>query len=866
PFQHERFWLANPPRSLGDLSRAGLRAAGHPLLAATVRLAADDTVVLTGRLSLATHPWLADHTVQDAVVLPGTAHVDLALRAGDELGAELLDELVVEAPLVLPARGAVAIQVSVTAPDEAGRRTVSVHSRPDADPTDPTDPTSTDAVPTDAVDAVDGADPTATWTRHAVGTLRVATTTAPVSRTAALADPAAWPPPGATAVDVTDGYDLLTGSGLAYGPTFQGLRAAWRDGDHLYAEVVLPESTEAETDGRAPGQADGFGIHPALLDAAFHAAALHRLPDVPDGHSRLPFAWDGIRLHATGATALRVHVTLRGPDEVALQATDPTGTPVITIGSLVSRLVSAAQVASARPDAADGAASDDLFAPAWQPLTSVPPGEPAASAHPWAVLGEHGSELVTALTATGLDVRPAPDLSALAHPAPATATDPGTTTDARTAARSAPDVVVLNVPADGAVNRAEVLPELARVTATDTLAVLQDWLDEAHPPTATLIVLTSSAVSVDGEAVDLATAGIGGLVRTAATENPGRFLHVDTDADPASLAARPGAVAARGHQRGQTRSRRVLAGHHPRPGAPVGLRGEPQPSPAMTDGNHGATRCRRRHPDLPVRARRPAQGHIDPGGAGQYRLAGARLDDGRVGAGELGRRDRHRRRHPRVGALVHEEGAAQSHDGQRNDRADGEASHRRPAARQPPGGQTNVHRDRPTRRDRTPTAATASSTRASDPACTSARRWAALSSRTNRTLVPAGRSAGRWNPAAQPHAANEDNGRPSAKARQPASAGTASTRSRSRPTTPSPSASDAGSDSAAEPRADAGCGGEAGGWSGSVPSAGSSRADAGAATSVSTWGDCPADPMAAPPAPAPSAPGPPFSSSPASRT
>ncbi|CAO5162700.1 Polyketide synthase GfsD [Frankia sp. AiPs1] len=573
PFQHQRFWLDSTVRGTGDLSRAGLRAAGHPLLAATVRLAAEDTVVLTGQLSLATSPWLADHTVHGSVVLPGTAYVELALRAGDELGADLLDDLVVETPLVLPERATVAIQVTVGAPDESGRRPVSVHSRLDGGAPSRLDggahsrldggaPSRSDGEqPEGDLLADDVADPvgihtgsvTETWIRHAVGALWSAPPPLPTPTTGAGAsgawppgDSEVWPPEGTVAVDLDAGYDTLAASGLAYGPVFQGLRAAWRDGDTLYAEISLADGTDADTGTGAA--AAGFGIHPALLDAALHAAALHRLPDVPDGHSRLPFAWTGVRLHATGAAALRVRLALRGPDEVSLHATDPAGSPVITVDSLVSRLVSGAQVAAHRRDGAAGARPDALYQLAWSPLpsastsTSRPAGETAGSGVSWAVLGEDVGAPATALTtvfgttlaaslATGLgeagvEVLSAPDLPALR----------------RTAAQRAPEIVLAPV-APRSSSAAEI-PALARGTTADVLALLQDWLGDNDWQDATLVVVTGGAVSVAGEAVDLTTAALTGLVRTAATENPGRFLLVDTDDDPASLAALPGAVTA----------------------------------------------------------------------------------------------------------------------------------------------------------------------------------------------------------------------------------------------------------------------------------------------------------------------------------
>ncbi|MCK9898383.1 type I polyketide synthase, partial [Frankia sp. AgB32] len=470
PFQRQRYWLASTPGGAGDLSRAGLRAAGHPLLGATVRLATDDTVVLTGQLSLATHPWLADHAVQDSVVLPGTAYVDLALRAGDELGVDVLDELVVEAPLVLPTRGAVAIQVTVAAPDETGRRPVTVHSQPD-----------TDAADADA----------ATWTRHAEGTL------APGGATAAADDPdlaelaeLAWPPATADAVDLSEAYATLAAAGLGYGPAFQGLRAAWRDGDRLYAEVTLPAS-QAEPAG-------AFGLHPALLDAAFHPAALDRLADTPAGHSRIPFAWNGVRLHASASSTLRVLLTGHGEDGVSLAAIDPAGAAVLTVASLRSRLVSAEQVA-ARGDG-DGA-SAGLHELSWPRVELSGAASPAGSG-PWTVLGD--GELVRALAGTGIEALVRPDPAAV----------------------------------DGDV------PTRTRAVTADTLARLQDWLRDPNRDAATLVVLTSHAVSVAGEDVDLTAAALTGLVRTASTENPGRFLHLDLDDDPASLAAVPAAVAA----------------------------------------------------------------------------------------------------------------------------------------------------------------------------------------------------------------------------------------------------------------------------------------------------------------------------------
>ncbi|ABP55223.1 type I polyketide synthase [Salinispora tropica] len=303
-FQHQHYWLYDPA-----LVGAGLLAATHPLLDVTVPLANTDGAVLTGRWSLSTHPWLADHTVGGTVVFPGTGLVELALHAGAQVGADLLDELTLHAPLVVPDSGSVEVQLTVEAPDPTGRRAVAVHSRERDD---------------------------APWTRHATGVLTAGDTPG-----VALTE---WPPADAEPLPLTGLYDDLAIGGLDYGHTFQGLRRAWRTGKELYAEVDLPEGTET----------DGYGLHPALFDAGLHA--LTRADDDP--HRGLPFAWSGVALHATGATSLRVRLT-PSDSSVRIAVADAVGAPVATVRSLVLRPV--------RVAAATGVA-DALFGLDWHPL------------------------------------------------------------------------------------------------------------------------------------------------------------------------------------------------------------------------------------------------------------------------------------------------------------------------------------------------------------------------------------------------------------------------------------------------------------------------------------------------------------------
>ncbi|MFH9736063.1 polyketide synthase dehydratase domain-containing protein, partial [Streptomyces sp. NPDC017260] len=328
PFQRKRYWLE---------SGRGLEESGHPLLDGVVAVAGADQVVLSGRLSVGSQPWLADHVVAEAVVFPGAGYVELAIRAGDEVGCGRIEELTIETPLVLDRRAATVIQVVVGADDGTGRRSVEVHARGEDEPY-------------------------ALWARHAAGTLAAGTG-------AQEGDPAQWPPAEAVPVDVRDLYEGLAEAGVEYGPVFQGLKAAWRRGDEVFAEVALS------------GPVDRFGLHPALLDSALHA-----IPLLLDGDRVvLPFSWAGVELHATGADTLRVRVVPTGSDQVSLDATDDSGRPVVSVGSLALRELSAQSLARV----------DSLYQVEWTPVASG--GDVVSGAKVWCAEDDDVPSALTSL-------------------------------------------------------------------------------------------------------------------------------------------------------------------------------------------------------------------------------------------------------------------------------------------------------------------------------------------------------------------------------------------------------------------------------------------------------------------------------------
>ncbi|BET46713.1 type I polyketide synthase [Kitasatospora aureofaciens] len=449
-FQHERYWL-EAPVSVGDVAAVGLSAARHPLLGGAITLADRSGVLLTGRLSLATHAWLADHAVHSTVLIPGTALVELALRAGEEVGCDTVEELTLQAPLVLPATGARAVQVQIVVgePDARNLRPVDVYARVEDDTGE------------------------APWTCQATGLLAPGTG-APEEAT----DFAVWPPRDAEPVDIGGFYDAMADRGYDYGPVFRGLRSAWRRGDEVFAEIALPEE--------AAGAAREFGVHPALLDSALHAATA--ATDEHGDVTRVPFSWRRVALYAAGATALRVHLTSAG-ETLTLRAADTEGQLVASVESLALREVSPEQLAVADDP-------DSLFEVEW--VSAADGGSTEAGTASWAVLGDsplaEGGPVfadVEALVASSQDL-------------------PGT--------------VVLECPAvEGAP-----VPDAVRDRLTGVLSVLQQWVADERLASSRLVVVTRGAVAASAnEPADVRVAPVWGLVCAAQAEHPGRFVLAD---------------------------------------------------------------------------------------------------------------------------------------------------------------------------------------------------------------------------------------------------------------------------------------------------------------------------------------------------
>jgi pimaricinolide synthase PimS1 len=313
PFQRSRYWL-EPAGDSSDPRALGQAPAEHPLVGASLSTAAGNQLLLTGRVSHASHPWLADYVVAGAALLPAAALLELALRAGEEAGCETIEELKLADPVVLPTQGAVQIQVAVEEVDGNGRRAISIHTRPEPGPDDLRESGSG-------------------WACSARGILR---------RGGAedLAPPTAWPPPGAEPIDVDRLHDQLADRGIELGAAFDAVETAWRCKGGIYAELALAEEQAERPSGF-------FGLHPAPLQAALQLASLTGEGGMREG-GELPASVGATTLRPGASGAFRVWLTPPGEGGVSLGFATGDGAPLGSIQDLVTGPLPSGRLEEAR--------------------------------------------------------------------------------------------------------------------------------------------------------------------------------------------------------------------------------------------------------------------------------------------------------------------------------------------------------------------------------------------------------------------------------------------------------------------------------------------------------------------------------------
>ncbi|MDT3399504.1 SDR family NAD(P)-dependent oxidoreductase, partial [Streptomyces sp. B1866] len=294
PWQPERAWLPEPAAPSGPAATGG-----HPALGSPVRSAVPpEALHFSARVGLDGFPWLRDHAVEGAVVLPGAFVMDAVLAAAREVlgdAGAVVEDLRLDRPTVVPERPGHATLQLVCRPGTAGAGSVRVFSR-------------------------DGADPAGEWTEVAGGACRLPSAPGE-TRAEGLAEVRAR---CADEVPADGHYASLAASGLEYGPAFRGVEALWRGA----AEAVgrLADAGDAAAARQGP---EAYLVHPALLDSALQvlAAALPPRPDGSAGAPYLPVGAGRFALSGTGARPRWAHAALA--DGAAADAEEITGRVVL---------------------------------------------------------------------------------------------------------------------------------------------------------------------------------------------------------------------------------------------------------------------------------------------------------------------------------------------------------------------------------------------------------------------------------------------------------------------------------------------------------------------------------------------------------
>lgn len=276
PFQRERCW---PDASMLLSGTNRTRSADRPNPLLGVRLESSlhpGATLWEADLDLSRFPYLKDHTVRGSVLLPGSAHVELAFEAAQSLCPDATFDI---ARLALSN----AVHLSETEPQQfqiallpAGDRSFSFEIR-------------------GRFQEGDGS-----WTLHSSGRLEPRKQTLPQPSVSF----AEMQQGDARRHSAEDHYRAMDARGIHYGPAFRLFSEAWtRENGSLCRIQSVHESVHG---------ADNYVVHPALLDACFQSFS-ELVPESSDTY--LPIAIGQLSLYADIPQGEDVFVYVRPASE-----------------------------------------------------------------------------------------------------------------------------------------------------------------------------------------------------------------------------------------------------------------------------------------------------------------------------------------------------------------------------------------------------------------------------------------------------------------------------------------------------------------------------------------------------------------------
>nr|VFJ59823.1 MAG: myxalamid-type polyketide synthase MxaB [Candidatus Kentron sp. DK] len=396
PFQRQRYWIEKARLA----RRGGHDGAGHPLLGRRFQFAGRDDIGFEAEIDLPSLPWLTDHRVFDAAVLPGTGYLEMALAAGmDMAGADAararhavplrIQNVAIEQALILPEEEAISTQLVLSPMAEAAG------SQPPAGEIWSSAGKALHPAGRQFRFQVFSRGDESHWTSHASGELAIGGEGAPPEGV----DLAALKSQCPTEISAAEHYQNCRERGLNYGPGFQGVTRLFRGEGMVLGELALPESLHQES--------GSYRLHPALLDAAFQAGLWAVSDDsdessdtyMPVGIKELqvygsvpPRCWALARIAGTAEDGMTMDVSLW----------DEAGAPIAGVTGLAARRVAPETIARHFRKK-----SDALYELAWREQEIDSAGEASAVGEAngsWLILADRGGlgeELAGRLEAAG---------------------------------------------------------------------------------------------------------------------------------------------------------------------------------------------------------------------------------------------------------------------------------------------------------------------------------------------------------------------------------------------------------------------------------------------------------------------------------